>query len=140
MAELPTELARVRTLTRVLDRYMLDPVLGLVLPGAGDLIGSVLGLYVVAIAVRRRVSPIVIARMLMNLAIDAAIGVVPIAGDLADLAFRANEKNFALLSERYDGRRATARDWLAVGGALLAFVGVLALATYAIVRVIRALA
>lgn len=140
MAELPPALARVRTLTRVLDRYMVDPLLGLVLPGAGDLIGSILGLYVVAVAVQRRVSPFVIARMLLNLAIDAAIGVVPLAGDVADLAFRANEKNFALLTARYDTRRASAKDWLAVVGALLAFVGVIALAVYAIVRVVRALA
>lgn len=140
MAELPRELARVKTLTRVLDSYMVDPLLGLVLPGAGDLIGSILGLYVVAVAVKRRVSPIVIARMLLNLAIDAAIGVVPIAGDLADLAFRANEKNFALLTSRYDTGKATARDWFAVVGALVAFLGVIALAIYAIVRVVRALA
>src|ERR1044072_8144193 len=52
-------LERVRTLTRVLDSYFVDPLLGLVLPGAGDLIGSVLGLYVVGIALQRRMSPVV---------------------------------------------------------------------------------
>ncbi|HET7506709.1 MAG TPA: DUF4112 domain-containing protein, partial [Kofleriaceae bacterium] len=74
------EIERARTLARVLDHYLVDPLIGLVLPGAGDLIGSLLGLYIVGIAVRRRISPIVIARMLLNLAIDAGIGFVPIAG------------------------------------------------------------
>jgi Domain of unknown function (DUF4112) len=139
-APVPRELARVRTLARVLDHYMVDPLLGLVLPGVGDLIGSVIGLYVVAIAVRRKVSPVVIARMLLNLAIDAGIGVVPLIGDFADLAFKANAKNFALLVERHDTGKASAKDWLAVGGAVLVFVAVLGLASYAIVAIVRALA
>lgn len=138
-ATLPPELAGVRTLTRLLDHYLVDPVLGLLLPGVGDLIGSLVGLYVVVIAVRRKVSPVVIARMLMNLAIDAGIGVVPVIGDVADLAFKANEKNFALLVERHETRKASAKDWLAVGGALLAFVAVIAGAIYAIVAIVRAL-
>jgi hypothetical protein len=139
LATVPRELERVRTLTRVLDHYMVDPLLGLVLPGVGDLIGSLIGLYVVAIAVRRKVSPVVIARMLLNLAIDAGIGVVPLLGDLADLAFKANAKNFALLVARHETRKARATDWLAVGGALLAFVAVLGLAIYAIIAIVRAI-
>ena len=139
-AEVPRELERVRLLTRVLDHYMVDPLLGLVLPGVGDLIGSVIGLYVVVVAMRRKVSPVVIARMLLNLAVDAGVGFVPLLGDVADLAFKANEKNFALLVARHDTRKASAKDWLAVGGALLAFVAVLGLASYAIVAIVRALA
>lgn len=138
MADL--ELERVRKLTRVLDHYMVDPLLGLVLPGVGDLIGSLLGLYVVAIAVRRKASPVIVARMLLNLAIDAGIGIVPVLGDIADVAFKANDKNVRLLAERPDATRATARDWLAVGGALAAFAAVIGLVIYAIVAVVRALA
>jgi hypothetical protein len=132
------ELERVRLLSRVLDHYMVDPLIGVVLPGVGDLIGSLLGFYVVTIAVRRKVSPIVIARMLLNLAIDAGLGFVPVLGDIADVAFKANEKNLALLTERHETGRARARDWLAVVGALLAFVAVLGLLIYAIVALVRA--
>ena len=134
------DLERVRTLTRVLDHYLVDPLLGVVLPGAGDLIGSLLGLYVVGLAVRRRTSPMVVARMLLNLALDAGLGFVPIVGDLADFAFKANEKNLALLTERPPGAKATARDWLMIGGAALVFAGVIALLIYGIVAVVRAIA
>jgi hypothetical protein len=134
------ELERVRTLTRVLDHYLVDPLLGLLLPGAGDLIGSLLGLYVVGLAVKRRSSPVIIARMLLNLALDAGLGLVPIVGDLADFAFKANQKNLALLSERSAGGKATARDWLIVGGAALVFVAVIALVIYGIIALIRAIA
>jgi hypothetical protein len=132
------DLDRVRRLARLLDHRMVDPLLGFLLPGVGDLIGSVLGLYIVVVAVRRRVSPVVIARMLLNLAIDAGLGVVPVIGDLADLAFKANEKNVALLVDRHATGKATGRDWLAVAGALAAFAAVVGLLVYLVVAVIRA--
>jgi hypothetical protein len=132
------EIDRARTMTRVLDHYMVDPLIGLVLPGAGDLIGSLLGLYIVGIALKRRIAPVVIARMVLNLAIDAGIGFVPLIGDIADLAFKANDKNLALLNDRQGARRSTARDWFAVGGAMFAFIAVLGLIVYAIVSLIRA--
>ncbi|HET7503359.1 MAG TPA: hypothetical protein VFK02_20200, partial [Kofleriaceae bacterium] len=62
------------------------------------------------------------------------------AGDIADLAFKANSKNLQLLTERHDTGRATTRDWLAVGGALLALATVLALVVYATIAVGHALA
>jgi hypothetical protein len=132
------EIARVRTLVRVLDHYLVDPLLGLLLPGIGDLIGSLLGLYVVVVAARRRMSPVIVARMLLNLALDAGIGAIPIAGDIADFAFKANEKNLALLEARHATARATPRDWLAVIGALAAFAAVIGLIGYAIVALVRA--
>lgn len=137
---LAPELAQIRTLTRVLDHYLVDPLLGLVLPGAGDLIGSLLGLYVVGIALRQRMSPVIIARMLLNLAIDAGLGLVPLFGDIADFAFKANDKNLALLEQRRVTGKGTWRDWLVVVGAALAFVAVIGVVIYAIVAVIRAIA
>jgi hypothetical protein len=136
---MPGEIQRVRTLARVLDHYLVDPLLGLLLPGAGDLIGSLLGLYIVGIAIRRRMSPVIVARMLLNLALDAGIGFVPVVGDIADFVFKANDKNVALLTERHATGKPTARDWLAVGGAALAFAAVVGLAVYAVVALVRAI-
>src|SRR4051794_19151389 len=116
--QLDPDVERVRKLAKVMDHYMVDPLLGLVLPGAGDIIGSLLGLYTVALAIRRKMSPVIIARMLLNLAIDAAVGIVPLIGDMADVAWKANDKNVALLSDRAaTGGHATARDWISVVGA-----------------------
>jgi len=135
------EVARVQKLARVLDHYLVDPILGLIAPGAGDLAGSLLGLYAISLAIRRRMSPVIIARMLLNLSIDALLGIVPVLGDLFDLGFRANARNAKLLVERSerDGR-ATARDWLTVAGAALLFLlGTIGLAVYAVVALLRAL-
>jgi len=134
------EIKRVQTLARILDSYFVDPLLGLLIPGGGDLAGSLLGLYTVAIALRRRMSPVVIARMLLNLTVDALVGVIPLIGDLFDLGFRANERNVRLLAERADsGGRATARDWLLVVGAAALFIGTISLSVYAIVALLRAI-
>src|SRR5213076_2964214 len=91
------ELSRARKLARLLDGYFVDPILGLLIPGAGDVIGSLLGLYTLSVAIRRRVSPVIIARMLLNLGLDGLLGVVPLVGDLFDFGFKANQKNIALL-------------------------------------------
>jgi hypothetical protein len=134
------EIARVRTLARVLDGYFVDPLLGLVLPGVGDVLGSLLGLYAVVVAVRRRVSPLIIARMLLNLGLDAALGAVPILGDIFDFAFRANRRNVALLTDRVaGGGRATPRDWLAVAGAAAVFVAIIGLVGWGMVALVRAI-
>ena len=46
---------------------------------------------------RRRLPAVVQARMVLNAAIDMGIGLVPILGDLADVAWKANLRNLALL-------------------------------------------
>ncbi len=133
-----TELDRVRTLARVLDTYFIDPLIGLVLPGGGDVIGSLLGFYTVMIAARRKVSPVIIARMLMNLAADAVLGFIPLIGDLFDLGFKAHQRNADLLEDRaLHGGRASVRDWLALGAAFLAFAATIALIIYAVVALWR---
>lgn len=139
-SEPDAEIVRVRALARVLDRYYLDPLLGLLLPGGGDVIGSLLGIYTVVLAARRRLSPIVIARMLTNLAADAAIGLIPLIGDVFDFGFKAHVRNAELIADRSrHGGRATVRDWLIVIGASLAYLAVMALVVWGIVALLRAI-
>jgi hypothetical protein len=74
----------------------LDALIGLI-PGVGDLIGSVLSSAIVVDAVRFRVPVPVLARMGLNLLVDTLLGLVPAVGDLLDVAHRANRKNLRLL-------------------------------------------
>lgn len=50
-------------------------------------------------AVRARVPVPVLARMAWNLLLDAVLGLVPLAGDVADVAHRANLRNYRLLEK-----------------------------------------
>jgi Domain of unknown function (DUF4112) len=117
--------ARAETLARWLDDRWLDPILGLLLPGAGDAIGALLSLYIVGIAIRRRVPAAAIARMLLNIGIDTAVGAVPVLGDLFDFAWKANRKNLALLRAR-PSRPGRWSDRLVLAGAAALLVGVVA--------------
>jgi hypothetical protein len=107
------------------DRYV-DPIVGLVLPGAGDLAMALVGLYPVFVALRRRMPAIVVAQMIKNLVLDSLIGAVPIVGDAFDFVFKANRKNANLLLQRHVLGPSPARDWAAVLG--FAFVLIVALA------------
>lgn len=126
-----------RELVRLLDsalrvpgtdfRVGLDALIGLFFPGGGDALGAVPALLLLGLALRHGVPPVIVLRMLLNIAIDALLGAVPLLGDLFDAAYRANEKNLALLEEHGGtGRRPGVSDYLVVGGAM-ALVVVLAL-------------
>lgn len=102
----------------------LDPILGFLLPGVGDAITGAASITVLVAARRRGVPTVVLARMLLNLAVDTVVGMVPVVGDVFDVAWRANIRNLALL-ERHDGElepRARPGDY-AVLATAVALVG-----------------
>ena len=107
------------------DRYI-DPIVGFVFPGAGDLAMAFVGLYPVWVAIRRRLPGIVVARMLKNLAVDLIFGAVPFIGDAFDFVFKAHRKNADLLVERHLLGPSPSRDWAVVLAAALLFVLALA--------------
>ena len=130
------------TMARWLDGRFLDPLMGLLLPGVGDLLGSALGLYPVWLAWRRRAPKALLARMLLNLAADAAGGAIPVLGDVWDFLFRAHARNLDLLRARAaDGDvRGHWSDTLVVVGAFLLLLVALALPVVTAVWLWRAVA
>jgi hypothetical protein len=125
-------------IARWTDRAMIDPIAGFVVPGLGDVLGAGVGLYIVMVAVQKKLPAVVISRMLVNLGLDTAVGMIPLAGDIFDFAFRANQKNAALLRARHAGGRGRPGDWLMVGGAALLFLAALALPVVLLVLFFRA--
>jgi hypothetical protein len=77
-------------------RFGLDALVGLI-PGLGDLTTPVFAVLLLLHAVRMRLPAVVQARMVLNAALDAVLGLVPILGDAADIGFKANLRNVALL-------------------------------------------
>lgn len=107
-------------------RVGLDPLLGLVFPAGGDALGGVISLGMLFLAVQYRVPANVIGRMVMNVAIDAAIGGIPIVGDIFDFGFKSNEANFNLLMQHRGDmpKRTSLRYWFTVTTLLLAGLAV----------------
>ena len=125
-------------IARWTDRAMLDPIAGFLVPGLGDVLGAGVGLFIVMVAVQKRLPAVVVARMLVNLGVDTAVGMIPLAGDLFDFAFRANQKNVDLLRTRHATGRSRPGDWLMVAGAGLLLLAALALPVVLLVLFFRA--
>jgi len=85
-------------------RVGFDALIGLI-PGVGDIIGSLLSTWIIAGALRHRVPTAIIVRMVFNIAIDLIFGAVPVAGDVFDFLFEENMKNMRLLEKHRDRRR-----------------------------------
>lgn len=107
-------------------RVGLDALIGLI-PGVGDTATTVASFYVLASAVRYRVSKITLLRMGLNLGIDYALGSLPLVGDVFDAWWKSNQKNVALLRQRAtvsasEARQGTISDWLFVGFIMILLV------------------
>jgi hypothetical protein len=76
-------------------RVGLDPLVGL-LPVAGDTATAVVSLALVVQAALLGVGRRTLARMLLNVGVDAVAGSVPVVGDLFDAVWKANRRNVKL--------------------------------------------
>lgn len=101
----------VDTMARLMDnqfalpgtsfRFGLDPLLGL-LPVAGDLASFAMSAVIVLTIAKHGASGKLVALMLVNIALDAIIGSIPVLGSIFDFAYKANERNVRLLRKHYD--------------------------------------
>lgn len=102
---------RMEAMERLLERSLtipgteigigLDSVVGLV-PVLGDVVGAALGAYLVWEARNLGLPKWKLWQMIGNVAFDAAIGAVPVAGDLFDFAFRSNTRNMRIVRAHLD--------------------------------------
>lgn len=111
--------ARIDALAQLLDnafvipgtniRFGVDALIGLV-PGIGDIVSTLLSLYIVREARQLGAPRRLIARMLTNVAVDGLVGAMPLVGDAFDVAWRANRRNVALL-QKHLAREPRAMRW-----------------------------
>jgi hypothetical protein len=78
-------------------RFGLDPIIGFLLPVAGDSISTLMSIYIVLRSIQYGLPKIVIGKMVFNIAMDYIVGSVPFVGDFLDFAVKANKKNVELL-------------------------------------------
>lgn len=120
-------------------RIGLDAIVGL-LPGLGDLIGVLLSSYIVREAARIGTPPSVLVRMAFNVAVEGIVGLIPFVGDIFDAAWKANQRNLALLDEHLRDPRASVRSsrvFVALlVAALVAFIAIIAVLAVLTARLI----
>lgn len=101
-------LERARTVAHLLDeavevpgtgfRVGIDPILGIA-PVSGDAVAAVASLYVVFAGVRVGVPPKRIAGMLGRIAVEFALGSVPVLGTLLDAVWKVNVRNVEVIED-----------------------------------------
>jgi len=92
-------------------RFGIDGIIGLV-PGLGDVLAGVLSLVIPLAAWIRGVPYVTLVRMAVNLGIGVLVGTIPIVGDAFDIAWKANRRNYRLLTRHLgEPRRHTWKDW-----------------------------
>jgi hypothetical protein len=95
-------------------RFGLDALIGWI-PGIGDAFAAIASLYIVFAAWQRGAARITVMRMMLNLAIEDMLGAIPILGDIAHVAWKANRRNYNLfIRDQQSFRRHTWQDWLFV--------------------------
>ena len=139
-------IADVEALARWLDyafrmpggfRFGFAGIIGLI-PGIGDIFDAMISLYIVVRAIQLGVSRVAIARMLVNVGIEALAGSVPFIGDLFDIAFKANRRNYRLLkSHMAEPRRQSAHDWLFLGVMALMVIASVALPVFGLIELFK---
>lgn len=117
------ELQSVEWISRLMDsqfqipgtrfRFGLDPLIGLI-PGVGDFTGFLISGYMILICARNGASGFLLARMTLNILIDAITGSIPLIGDVFDFAFKANSRNLKLMRQHYIEGRHKGGAWKVV--------------------------
>lgn len=112
-------------------RFGWDPIVGLV-PWAGDVLTALMAGAIVVQAHRMRVPRVVQLRMVINVGLDLLMGVVPFIGDVADVFWKANTKNMALLDRHAAALVPPTRGDRLFVAAVLGLIGLMALAPLAL--------
>jgi hypothetical protein len=105
-------------------RFGLDPLIGLI-PGVGDWLTGAVSFLILVAGWQRGLPRVALVRMVVNIGIDSLVGTIPVLGDVFDVGWKSNRKNFTLLQAYREPQRHTQtwRDW----AFLIALVGIVGL-------------
>ena len=87
----------------IIGRVGLDAVLDLI-PVFGNFAGAAVSLTLIARTLQYGPPPSLVSKMLSNVLVDVVLGGIPLIGPLADIWFKANDKNAALMRDFLNSR------------------------------------
>jgi hypothetical protein len=122
-------------------RFGANPLIGFI-PVVGDQIDALVSASVLLRSVKHRLPKIVLARMGLNVLLNALLQGIPVVGDFMTFVFKANQQNYRLL-QKYagQGKPVTRGDWIFVfgiiGGSFALAITLSFLLVYAVVSQFR---
>ena len=116
----------IRTIKNVMDRYYLDPLIGLFFPTVGDIFSSVMMLPFLTMSLFKIKSLPLTLAILYNMLMDMMLGIIPLwIGDLLDIFNLSYSKNYRLIVGFVEGDQEVIQE--VNRKALLTAVGILVL-------------
>lgn len=113
-----------------------DFILGLI-PIYGNLVTTFISLFTVAYAAFHGVSVIVLIRMLLNISVDMVITAIPVFGNIGDIFWKANEKNYRILDNYETNASRTVKRSIVASLAILGtYLAIIAGIFYGLYRLI----
>ncbi|HYE88029.1 MAG TPA: DUF4112 domain-containing protein [Vicinamibacterales bacterium] len=99
--------AHIDRLARIMDSAITLPIIGRVgldavldlIPVFGNFAGAAISLTLIARTLQYGPPPSLVSKMLSNVLVDVILGAIPLVGPLADLWWKANDRNAALMRE-----------------------------------------
>ena len=99
--------AQIDRLARIMDSAITLPIIGRVgldavldvVPMFGNFAGAAITLTLIARTLQYGPPPSLVSKMLSNVLVDIIVGGIPFIGPLADIWWKANDKNAALMRE-----------------------------------------
>lgn len=118
-------------------RFGLDAVIGWI-PGIGDAMAGIASFFIVFAAWRRGVPRITLVRMTVNVALETALGAIPVAGDVFHVFWKANRRNYKLLiREREQPGSNVRRDWTFLAISVLAVIAAVGIPVGILIWMVR---
>ena len=93
---LSNRLDEIITIPRTKYKIGIDPIIGTI-PIIGDLLGSIISIYILYSGSKMGLSSRIIAKMSLNIGFDFVLGLIPIIGDIFDMGWKANKRNVKLI-------------------------------------------
>ena len=141
-----TELRHLDQYSKLLDtrfripgtniRFGLDFLIGLV-PWAGDLISFLFSAGLILTMARHGASGQVLAKMIGNVALDTTVGSIPLLGDVFDLFFKANRRNYHLLEKHYGEGKYQGSIWRVVIPVLIILIALFVFLIWLVFEVVQ---
>lgn len=118
-------------------RVGFDGLIGLI-PGFGDVAAGLASLILIVAAWLRGVPYVTLARMAVNVGIEVLVGTVPFAGDVFVVAWKANRRNYRLMTRHMEEpHRHTWKDRVFLGSMLAGLWAVFMLPLVVMVLLVR---
>ena len=99
--------------------------------------GAAVSAVIILGAAQRGIARSAVIRMVINVAIDAFVGSLPLFGDIFDFAYKANMRNIQIYREAMRGERKAVKDWVFIGLVALVLLVIFLLPLIGLIYLVR---